>query len=206
MSGKSVHHSLKRKQGRALLCSTKFHLQYFKHQWLPNSNLTLLKRKFMKRRRRQREFDRIVDQVLAQNKDGMLVIGMGNSRNLSGLPGTPPSGPAIAIMKHARKRLKNKVNVIDIDEFNTTKLSTCCYAPTIHSSHQQQPIHGILHCTQCGTTLCRDTSAATNILKIALIETGTMQLPHGKKIQHIFSKTTTKKSEHIMRANRFRFY
>ena len=147
----------------------------------------------MKRRRRQREFDRVADQVLAQNKNGRVVIGMGNSRNLNGLPGTPPSGPCIQLMRHAEKRLKNKANVISIDEFNTTKLSTCCYAPTIHSNLEQQPIHGILHCRNCGKTLCRDTSAATNILKITLAETRAMQLSHGT--YSFFTKKNTDKKK-----------
>lgn len=97
----------------------------------------------------------------------------------------PPPGPVARF----RDRLKRHCRVIDIDEFNTSKVCNCCKVLEAASNKGSlrnmvsekmvrrtraittQKIHGVLHCSTsacAGMTVDRDVNASRNILELTL--------------------------------------
>ncbi len=149
------------------------------------NNKKFLKFKFNARRRRQREMDRIVDFVMTQGKENP-VVALGNARNLTGFKKLGPPAPYMKIFRHARKRLKGRGHVIDIDEFCTSKYATCCISEHTYMKNQEnETVRGLFHCKKCHQTLNRDVSAAQNILKIALTKLNIGVLPQDAKMRQV---------------------
>ena len=116
---------------------------------------------------KQREFDRIVNQVLCFGEKDTAVM-MGNAGNFSGFKYVKSVGPTKALKKYASRKLKNRYS--ELDEFNTSKLTTCCFIERTYMKKGpgRSRERKVIHCPQCATTWNRDVSASLNLLKIAI--------------------------------------
>ncbi len=157
---------------------TKRHYEIYREVYRRMNHAKYLKFKAFARMRRQREFDRIVNEVLTFGIKPTPVVAMGNARNLHGFRKNV-HGPARKLITHAKKKLVNPGGFvrglfIDINESHTSKWTTCCLSKANYMKQKDRryPIRGLLHCSQCKKTLCRDSSAAHNILKITLHNLG----------------------------------
>lgn len=144
---------------------------FYTSRYNMHSSRKLLKFKFYKRMRTQHEMDRVVDYVMGLSNHNPL-IGLGNARNLGQSKSIGPPGPYKKLFNHAHKRLKGRGIIHNVNEYNTTKLTTCCFREHVYLKKSSSDktikttILGVFHCKKCKTTLCRDGSAAENMLKI----------------------------------------
>ncbi len=71
-------------------------------------------------------------------------------------------------MKEIKVKLKRWCELVDVDEFWTSKLCCCCYSETAKVKFNEKEINSVLHCSnnECGITIDRDINGASNIFML----------------------------------------
>lgn len=129
-------------------------------------NRQLLKLKAEARIAEKRAIDRMLNWVTYGKKKP---LGLGDCSKTNGFKGTSPGGPTKRIKRHA---IKSGYEIISVDEFRTSKMSSCCRGFTMRPMRGFNKkgvfgdLHGVRICNKCGKTWDRDFSAAINIFDV----------------------------------------
>ena len=114
---------------------------------------------------KQKTFHKILQMITTKRTETdpkKVIVGFGNWGNpRDSIIRGHRRGP----VKEIKERLKNWCELVEVDEFRTSKLCCCCHCETAKVKYKDKAVNSVLRCSnnECGITIDRDINGAANI-------------------------------------------
>jgi hypothetical protein len=117
---------------------------------------------------KQKTFHKILQMITTKRTEAdpkKVIVGFGNWGNpRDSIIRGHRRGP----VKEIKEKLKRWCELVDVDEFRTSKLCCCCHSETAKVKFNEKEINSVLRCSnnECGITIDRDINGASNIFML----------------------------------------